>query len=437
MKRPARRDALLRDHARPLHAPAPTDAAIEARLLALLGPAARALVSRFRGAGLRHRVLTLPVMTAFVLALIWRQVPAVTTLVALFARESFFGIGPVQVSQQAVSQRLRTLPASLFGDLLAVILPDLHARAAARTRPLAPLFTRLAPRYPRIWAADSTALEAVFKKVGMLRDTPGEVLGGAVLSLLDVQTGLPHHLWFDEQYAGADARWLARMRPTLLPGTLVLFDRGFWSHAWFDWLSGQAITFVTRWRAKTVMEVVAVLQATPRVRDRIVSVGRKPAVTSPLRLVEVLWGTRWHAYLTNELDPAVLAAAEVVDLYAERWRAEDAFLLVKRVLGLSYLWTGSSNGVQLQCWASWLLYAVLVDLTDAVAEARGLARREISVEMTFRALAMFVLDRRAGKPEDVLVYLADPANDDLGIVKRARPAETKRRLDNRPPELNL
>jgi len=38
------------------------------------------------------------------------------------------------------------------------------------------------------------------------------------------------------------------------------------------------------------------------------------------------------------------------------------------LLGLAYFWTGSENGVCGQLWATWLLYAVLVDLTDAVAD---------------------------------------------------------------------
>ena len=54
-------------------------------------------------------------------------------------------------------------------------------------------------------------------------------------------------------------------------------------------------------------------------------------------------------------------------LYWQRWRLEDAFAVVKRLLGLAYFWSGSSNGVQVQVWATWLVYAVLVDLTDAVA----------------------------------------------------------------------
>jgi hypothetical protein len=32
---------------------------------------------------------------------------------------------------------------------------------------------------------------------------------------------------------------------------------------------------------------------------------------------------------------------------------EEAFHTVKRLLGLSYLWTGSINGVKLEVWATW------------------------------------------------------------------------------------
>ncbi len=59
-------------------------------------------------------------------------------------------------------------------------------------------------------------------------------------------------------------------------------------------------------------------------------------------------------------------------------RIEDAFNTVKRLLGLSYLWTGSINGIKLQIWATWLFYAVLVDLGDAVAEEISLPLDRIS-----------------------------------------------------------
>ena len=86
---------------------------------------------------------------------------------------------------------------------------------------------------------------------------------------------------------------------------------------------------------------------------------KSPYVT--LRLVEVRSGKAWHSYLTSLIDPVILPPYVVADLYSKRWRIEEAFNAVKRLLGLSYLWTGSINGIKLQIWGTWLFYAVLVD----------------------------------------------------------------------------
>ncbi len=75
-----------------------------------------------------------------------------------------------------------------------------------------------------------------------------------------------------------------------------------------------------------------------------------------------------HSYLTSVLDPNVLPPYVVADINRLGWRIEDTCNTVKRLLGLSYLWTGSINGIQLQIWATWLFYTVLVDLADAVGK---------------------------------------------------------------------
>ncbi len=88
-----------------------------------------------------------------------------------------------------------------------------------------------------------------------------------------------------------------------------------------------------------------------------------------MRQVSVLWGNTWYNYLTNVIDPEVLSAQEICDLYRRRWRIEDAFLLTKRLLGVSYLWVGGANGVKMQLFATIILYAVLNDLCADVAIA--------------------------------------------------------------------
>ena len=73
-------------------------------------------------------------------------------------------------------------------------------------------------------------------------------------------------------------------------------------------------------------------------------------------MVSVLWQTVWYRYLTNVLDPQRLSARQVCELYRRRWRIEDAFALTQRVLDLAYVWTGSTNAVQLQIYATLIFY---------------------------------------------------------------------------------
>src|SRR5204863_7647435 len=121
----------------------------------------------------------------------------------------------------------------------------------------------------------------------------------------------------------------------------------------------------------------------------------------------------------NELDPQVLPPEYAVALYYQRWRIEDGYAVVKRLLGLAYFWVGSANGVQLQLWATWLLYAVLVDLTDAVAEELNQPFAALSLEMVYRSVYYFSQAFHRGEATVPVAYLAAHAQR-LGILKRKR-----------------
>ena len=123
--------------------------------------------------------------------------------------------------------------------------------------------------------------------------------------------------------------------------------------------------------------------------------------------------------VTNVLDPQRLSVFEVVAVYEQRWHIETAFALVKRLLGLAYLWVGSVNGVQLQVWATWLYYAVLIDLCDDVAEVLQLPLGKISVEMVARGLYHYVQACANGYTGRAAEYFAQEAKL-LGIVKRPK-----------------
>jgi len=104
---------------------------------------------------------------------------------------------------------------------------------------------------------------------------------------------------------------------------------------------------------------VQALRHTSTVHDDLVWIGQG-ADRQQVRRISVLYQGKWYRYLTNELAPARVPVLSAVALYYQRWRIEDAYNAVKRLLGLAYFWVGSENGVQLQLWATWILYAVIV-----------------------------------------------------------------------------
>jgi hypothetical protein len=397
---------------------APPDPVVAARLAELIHPATLAQLDHFRSLGLRERVLTLPVMVALVVSMIWRQVGSVATLLRLLTEEGFLWAAPVQVSEQALSQRLRTFPAELFRRVLDAILPPMQARWQARRRAVPPEVAWARERYAAVLAIDGSTLDALVRKVGLLRDRPDRPLAGRMAALLDLGSRLPRTLWYEPDARAHDQRWWPELLAALPADALLAVDLGWTNFRRFAELTAARVTFVTRAKRNLACTVERELARTATAREATVRVGTGPD-RQVLRLVEVLDRGTWRRYLTNELDPARLPAPYVVALYGQRWRIEEAYAVVKRLLGLAYFWVGSDNGVRLQLWATWILYAVLVDLTDAVAEALDRPATALSLEMVYRSLYFFAQAFHRGGADDPVAYFAAHAKR-LGILKRTR-----------------
>ena len=203
---------------------------------------------------------------------------------------------------------------------------------------------------------------------------------------------------------------------------LLILDRGFYDFRFFADLTAKNAHFITRLKSNAAIEVIEYLSSTDSVKDMIVRLGtgQNGAPILTVRIIEVRFGRTWYRYVTSVLNPEILPPFVVADLYRRRWRIEDAFNTAKRLLDLSYLWTGSINGIQLQIWATWLFYSVLVDLGDAVADAMAVPFDRISLEMLFRGLYHFTQALNKGKASDPVAYFAAPENQDLRVVKRIR-----------------
>lgn len=410
------------DHGRQRQVPAPSDADIEQRLNDLVKPAVFSELNYYHKLGLRSRLLDLPMMVAIVLAMLWRQIPGVCTLQRELAKERILWTQPTRVSQPALSQRFLTFPAELFERVLMAVLERLPARWAARNRPVPAVLARVQARFAACYAVDGSTLEALFRKLQALQEVPEAPLAGHLVAVVDVVTHLPAKIWYAEDPAINDKAFLPQLLAWLPVNSLLVFDLGYFSFPFFDALGQAGSWFVTRLRQNTSFTVQQVLLGRPQARDQIVHLGRyrsNPSQRS-VRLIEVYVNGAWRQYLTNVLDPERLSALEVVALYERRWHIETAFGLVKGLLSLSYLWVGSINGVQLQVWATWLYYAVLIDLCDEVAEALQRPLDAISVEMVSRSLYFYVGAMAQGYTGTAAQFFAEEAKL-LGIVKRTRP----------------
>ncbi|MBA3532513.1 MAG: IS4 family transposase [Ardenticatenales bacterium] len=409
--------AIQRDRTKRPTSP-PLDEQLSARLTELVHPATLAQVAHFHQLGLRERVLTLPIMVALVLSLIWRQIGSVNEVVRVVRQEVVLWSPPVRISQQAFASRLRCLPASLFEAILHDILPRLHEAWASRTRPLPPEVQWANEHYEQVLIVDGSTLDSLLRKVGLLKGADKAPLAGRMAALLCLGSRLPQQVWYEPDAAAHDQRFWERVLRALPAGALLLFDLGFTNFSHFAQLSAQQVTFITRAKRNLAYQVAQALLVRAAVRDQIVWIGQGDD-RQQVRLIEVLYRGTWYHYLTNELDPLRLPTEYVVALYFQRWRIEDAYALVKRLLGLAYFWCGAQNAVQLQLWATWLLDAVLLDLTDAVAETLHKPVAALSIEMVYRAIYHFTQAFHQGQATDLIAYLALNA-DWLGILKRPR-----------------
>lgn len=425
----------IRDHARNRTHPNIDNEAISRQLENLVKPCVYNQLAYYRSLGMRERILSLPLMLAAVLTLVWRQVPSARELNRMLAREDLLWAKVTKVSQQALSQRLLTFPASMFERVLTDLLVTLNRRWHQRKKRILPLSVNYAKQhFKRLWIVDASTLEALFRKLKSLESSNLGQLGGRICAVVDLETRYPVQTWFDERPYAHESNYLPNLLQLVMPKTLLLLDRGFWNYRLFEQLMLAQSDFITRLKSNAKYKSTSILSQSSTHRDTLVHLGTgyqgNPILD--LRLVEIRHGNNWYKYLTSVLEPSKLPPYVIGDLYSRRWRIEESFLLLKRLLGLSYLWTGSINGIKLQIWTTWLFYAVLIDLSDQVADELTLPFDSISIEMVFRGIYHFTQALNQGSAIDLIAYLTSPKNRDLGIVKSIRPKRAKPLLDLSP-----
>ena len=264
---------------------------------------------------MRQRLLTLPVLVAIIVSLVWRRIPAVAEVQRVLAREGLLWEPPLPVSPQAITKRLDVVPAAVMGQRCAEVWPRLQAQVPP---PLPhPHWAPVRERFPLLAIVDGSTLEALRKKAQVLREQPGLVLAGKVLVMVEAFSHRP--LW-QALYRGRPGQRQALCGgdsggPATWAGCWCLIV-GFFSFLWFDALTErrQVLCHAAARKDGRIGPVQVLERVAPYYRDEIIAAGPVPCesrVSIRCAWCRCCGRGRWYRYLTNVLDPQALSARQV------------------------------------------------------------------------------------------------------------------------------
>ena len=145
-------------------------------------------------------------------------------------------------------------------------------------------------------------------------------------------------------------------------GTILVMDRGYEDHRWWEKLTQAGVFFVTRLKDNTSYGIASRRphSGDPILRDEVIFVEQKKGMKSPLRLRRIeIWVQETKstiAFVTNNFK---LAASTIADIYRDRWQIELLFKALKQSLRIKTFIGTSENAVQTQIWTALIAMLLL------------------------------------------------------------------------------
>jgi len=238
----------------------------------------------------------------------------------LLSWEGFWHFAPVAISDQAVYNRLARDGVKPLEQLWCAVTRVLEQRLAPYAQ------SQLAPFARGVYALDETILDPIARLLAPLRGLPcgaTALLPGKIAGVFDLRL----QQWRDfrflpdaSEHCSVQVRDLLRL---LAPGSLLLFDRGYFSFPWLDELTRLGYWWVCRLRTHTRYTLIHVYFQSETLFDGLVWLGsQRDQAACAVRLVQVRCGRGCYRYVSNVLEPAQLSAAQIVQLYSRRWDIE-------------------------------------------------------------------------------------------------------------------
>jgi Transposase DDE domain len=363
-----------------------------------------------------------PVLPAFLfwaglLVCVLRGFSAQQNLWQLVCLKGLWNYGRVPLTRQAIYQRLERAPGTYLLNWFDRITLLVRQRFSTLCDvPYAAFATE-------IFALDHSTLDAVLRKLKLLRDVPRgswELIPGQLATLFDLRRQLFVRVEFWEEAKRNEKHHVAHWLELIPPGSLLLFDLGFFAFPFFDRIIEGGFHFICRQREKTTFVLHHLLYDGPagpvHLKESIGYLGayRADRAAHPVRLIEVFTAHGTRRYLTDVLDPALLPAAHVLQLYRRRWDIETAFKLLKSQLNLFLIWSGYRAVVMHQVFASLIIAQVVLSLRNEVAQAAKASLREVSLPLLIRWAPELARDG-----QDPVLTLAKYGRD-AGIIRPFR-----------------
>ena len=274
------------------------------------------------------------------LGLLWAMLEGVqgySALTRYLATHALGRFAPVSLTTSAVLQRVQQAGYEPLQQLFDSLGSWLQTA-------LAPPACTLAPFASRIIALDETKLDALVRRLPWQRQhRVGDpaLLAGKLAALFDIR----QQRWLRVQYLADALRNCKQEALALVEDlpwhSLLLFDLGYFSFPWFDYLTERGFYWISRYREKTRYQLLHVYYQQGVILDALVWLGSEhgPHAGRAVRLVRFGDGHQLPMYFTNVLDPLQLPMSEIARLYARRWDIELAFLTIKDLFGLHHWWS--------------------------------------------------------------------------------------------------
>ena len=171
----------------------------------------------------------------------------------------------------------------------------------------------------------------------------------------------------------------------LQKGSIVVFDKGYFSYPWFRLLGEKGIFFVTRLKHNAVYKLLErrpVNRKTGITSDHIIEVTSKGKA---LRLRRIGYRDpetgKHYEFLTNHFR---LAPKTIADIYKDRWQIEIFFREIKQNLRIKTFVGNTENAALIQIYTALTVYLLL-------AYQKFLSRIGLSVQQIFQILQLNLL----------------------------------------------